>query len=124
MAQHPETSSSTERFLHVPDITVDTLKHLVVVRGQPVDLTPTEFEILIYLLRHRDRAVPRRELVAHLRGYDLDERDAHLFLRSHIHRLRRKLEHDPEQPRLIRTVRGGGYIAAIKVAESENFMTS
>ena len=53
--QQPETSFSTERFLQAPDITVDTLRRLIVVRGQPVDLTPTEFDILAYLVRHQDR---------------------------------------------------------------------
>jgi DNA-binding response OmpR family regulator len=120
-AQQPGISPPTERFLQTlqaPDITIDTLKQLVVVRDQPIDLTPTEFEILTYLMRHQDRVVPCRELVAHVRGYDLDERDARIVLRSHIHRLRHKLERDPTRPHLIRTVRGGGYIISSKNADS------
>jgi len=101
-----------ERFLQTPDLTVDTLRRLAVVRGQPVELTTTEFDILVYLLRHRDRVVSCRELAAHLRGYDMDERDARVFLRAHIHRLRHKIERDPAHPTLIRAVRGSGYIAA------------
>ena len=109
-AQQPETSPFTERFLQTPDVTVDTLRRLVVVRGQPVDLTPTEFDVLAYLMRHRERVVSCRELVAHVRGYDLAERDARILLRSHVHRLRHKLERDPARPRLLCTVRGSGYI--------------
>ena len=105
-----ETLSLSERFLQTPNVTVDTLRRLAVVRGQPVDLTPTEFEILTYLLRHQDRIVSCRELVAHVHGCELDERDARPLLRAHIHRLRRKLEHDPSHPQTIRTVRGSGYI--------------
>lgn len=97
------------RFLQAPDITVDTLRRLVVVRGQRVDLTPTEFGILAYLLQHQDRVVLSRELAAHLRGCDMDERDARLLLRTHIHRLRQKLELDPSQPRIICTARGNGF---------------
>lgn len=108
-AQHPSAPAPVERFLQVPDLTVDTLRRLAVVRGRPVELTATEFDILVYLLRHRDRVVSCRELAAHLRGYDLDERDARVFLRSHIHRLRRKVEYDPDHPTLIRAVRGSGY---------------
>jgi DNA-binding response OmpR family regulator len=100
----------SERFLQTPDVTVDTLRRLAVVRGQPVDLTPTEFEILTYLLRHQDRIVSCRELVAHVHGCEMDERDARPLLRAHIHRLRRKLERDSSQPHTIRTVRGSGYI--------------
>jgi len=131
-AQQPETSShissSTERFLQTlqtleaPDITVDTLKRLVAVRGQLVDMTATEFDILTYLMRHQNRIVSCRELVAHVRGYDLDERDARIVLRSHIHRLRHKVERDPARPRLIRTVRGSGYTISAEATErvSEN----
>ena len=88
---------------------VDTLRRLVVVRGQRVELTPTEFDILVYMLQHQDRVVLSRELAAHLRGCDMDERDARLLLRTHIHRLRKKLELDPSQPRIICTVRGNGF---------------
>jgi len=109
-AERQETIPSAERFLQTPDVTVDTLRRLAVVRGQPVALTPTEFEILTYLLRHQDRIVSCRELVAHMHGCELDERDARPLLRAHIHRLRRKLERDPGNPQTIRTVRGSGYI--------------
>jgi len=113
-ANRPEDTPSAGRFLQLPGVTVDTLRRLVVVDGRPVELTPTEFEILTYLMRHRDRVVSCRELVAHLRGCDLDERDARTLLRSHIHRLRRKLERDPSRPHLIKTVRGSGYTIAVE----------
>jgi DNA-binding response OmpR family regulator len=104
------TISSAERFLQAPDVTVDTLRRLAIVRGHPVELTPTEFEILTYLMRHQDRVVSCRELVAHVHGYELDERDARPLLRAHVHRLRHKIERDPNAPGLIRTVRSSGYI--------------
>ncbi len=108
-AEEPGMSPAQERFLQAPEVNVDTLRRLVVVRGQAVDLTPTEFNILVYLLRHRERIISSRELVAHLRGCRLDERDARVVLRAHMHRLRHKLERDPSYPRLIYTVRGSGY---------------
>jgi DNA-binding response OmpR family regulator len=123
-AQQPETLPAPGRFLQAADVTVDVLRRLAVVRGQPVDLSPTEFVILAYLLRHQDRVVTQRELVAHLHGCDLDERDARLFLHSHIHRLRRKVERDPAQPHLIRTVRGSGYIISLRAARAENSPTA
>lgn len=121
--EQPEGPSSAERFLQASDITVDTLRRLVLAHGQPVDLTPTEFEILTYLMRHQDRVVSCRELVAHVRGYDLDERDARVFLRSHVHRLRHKLERDPARPRLIHTVRGSGYVIYAEPTETESSLT-
>lgn len=114
-AQQPEMVSAPdagERFLKMPNLAVDTLKRIVVVDGRPVHLTPTEFDILAYLVRHQDRAVSCRELVAHLRGYDLDERDARVLVRTHVRRLRHKVERDPAQPRLVRTVRGKGYLVS------------
>ncbi|MDY6875553.1 MAG: response regulator transcription factor [Chloroflexota bacterium] len=123
-AQKPKSPPLTKRFLQVPDITVDALRRLVVVRGQPVDLTPTEFDILTYLMRHCDRVVSCRELVAHVRGYDLDERDARLLLRSHIHRLRRKLKRDVDRLGLIRTVRGSGYILSTKATKTQDLPAS
>jgi DNA-binding response OmpR family regulator len=116
--QQAEASPPAERFLQAPDITVDIHKQLVVVRGQPVDLTPTEFAILTYLMRHQDRVVSCRELVAHLHGYDQDERDARTLLRSHIHRLRHKLERDLAQPQIIHTARGRGYFVKATASDS------
>ena len=107
--EEPKPAPAPERFLQAPEVNVDVLRRLVVVCGEPVDLTPTEFDILVYLLRHRDRVVSSRELVAHLRGCELDERDARVILRAHMHRLRHKLERDPSHPRYICTVRGSGY---------------
>jgi len=108
-AEGPPITPDSERFLQAPEIRVDTLKRLVIVRDRPVDLTKTEFDILVYLLRHRERVVSSRELVAHLRGYEADERDARMVLRAHMNRLRHKLERDPARPRLICTVRGSGF---------------
>lgn len=113
-ARRAEPSSSVERFLQVPGLTVDVQRRLVVVDGRPVQLTPTEFEILVYLMRHRDRVVSPRELAAHLRGCDLDEREARTLLRSHLYRLRRKIERDPSSPRWLHTIRGSGYMFSCK----------
>jgi DNA-binding response OmpR family regulator len=118
-AERQETVSATERFLQAPEITVDTLRRLAVVRGRPVDLTPTEFEILTHLMRRQDRIVSCRELVAHVHGCEMDERDARPLLRAHIHRLRHKLERDPNQPHIVRTVRGSGYIISADSQTSE-----
>ena len=117
----PETISSSGRFLQTlqaPGLTVDTLKQIVVADGQIVDLTQTEFDILVYLMRHQERVVSCRELVAHLRGYDLDERDARILLRSHVHRLRHKLERDPAHPQIIHTARGRGYFVRATAPDS------
>ncbi len=108
--QQKITAPKTKRFLQTPDITIDTFRHLVVVRGGPVDLTSTEFDILTYLMRYQNRVISCGEIVSEIRGYSVDELEARKLLRSHIHRLRQKVESDPQNPQLICTVRGEGYM--------------
>lgn len=115
-APQPETATASiadDRFLKTADLTVDTLKRLVVIRDQPVHLTATEFDILVYLLRHQERVVSCSELVAHLRGHELDEAEARAYVRTHVRRLRHKVEQDPARPRLVHTVRGQGYMISV-----------
>jgi len=116
--QRETRTSTTERFLQAPGITLDTSRHLVVVRGDPVELTPTEFDILTYMMRHQNQVISCREIVAQIRGHDLDERDARTLLRSHIHRLRQKTELNPSEPALIKVVRGRGYLFAAQESPS------
>jgi len=108
-APTPKAAYTVERFLHISDVTVDTLRQLVVVRGRPMKLTPTEYDILVYLLRHRGQVVSCRELVVGLHGYELDEVDARIVVRTHMHRLRHKLERYSSLPHIISIVRGRGY---------------
>lgn len=107
---HAPVTSLSERLLQTPEIKVDTLKELVIVQDHVVELTKTEYAILVYLMRHRERVVSCSELVQHLRGYELDERDARTYLRSHVRRLRQKIKPGPDSPNLVHTVRGRGYI--------------
>jgi DNA-binding response OmpR family regulator len=108
----PANQQSEARFLKAAGILVDRQKRLVLVDGEPVHLTATEFDILAYLMRHRDRVISAAELVEHLRGFELDEREASDYLRSHIHRLRQKLDSEADEPRWVKTVRGQGFTFA------------
>lgn len=73
----------------------------------PLDLTPIEFSLLETLMRHRGRALSREQLIEHVWGFDYygDER----VVDVHIGRLRKKIEDDPADPKLIGTVWGAGY---------------
>jgi DNA-binding response OmpR family regulator len=118
--ERAQTPTEADRFLQVADVTVDSLRHLVVVRGKPIELTPTEFDILVHLMRNRDKVVSCSELALHVRGYELDERDARVLLRTHIHRLRHKLQPDPEDPPMVVTVRGSGYAFSTPLPSPES----
>jgi DNA-binding response OmpR family regulator len=109
----PEQPLPPQRFLQMQGITIDLQRQLVVVDEQPIDLTPTEFELLTYLMQHPDRVISCSEMAAHIRGCEMDERDARVLLRSHIHRLRKKIEPDADSPQLIETVRGSGYMLVV-----------
>ncbi len=85
------------------------LERLVVTRhAQPVDLTPTEFRLLRYLVSNADRPVSRAALVEAVWGYETDI-GSDRTVDVHIRHLRAKLEDDPSQPRWLQTVRGMGY---------------
>jgi len=90
------------------DITLDRKGHLLEVAGQPVDLTPSEFQLLSLLISTPGRTYSRAELLeslgesTYLEGY---ERTVDV----HIHNLREKIEPDPANPTYIQTVYGAGY---------------
>ena len=87
------------------DLTLDEEQHEVSRAGHPVELTPTEFKLLHYLLVNAERVVSKAQILDRVWQYDFDgnENVVEIFISS----LRRKLEQDG--PRLIHTVRGVGY---------------
>ena len=102
-----EPSTSNLSPLHVGDITLDEATHTVMVRGQPVSLTLTEFNLLALLMRSAGQVLTRQQLADRLGedGYSGLERT----LNVHIRNLRAKIEVDPNEPEWIQTVFGVGY---------------
>ncbi len=92
---------------HAGDLEVDFAAQEARLRGQRLDLTPTEYKLLYHLVRNAGRVLPHGTLLAKVWGRDyVDEVD---YLRVYVRRLRDKLGDDPERPRYIRTERGLGY---------------
>ena len=89
-------------------IEVDLERLLVYREGRLVDLTPTEFRLLRYLVAHPDRPFSRVALIDAVWGYDSSVGSART-VDVHIRHLRAKLEQDPANPRWLITVRGIGY---------------
>jgi two-component system, OmpR family, alkaline phosphatase synthesis response regulator PhoP len=75
--------------------------------GQPLDLTPTEFDLLRTLMRHQGRSLSRDQLIEQVWACDYYGDDR--VVDVHIGRLRKKIEDDPAHPTLIATVWGAGY---------------
>jgi len=93
--------------IQVGDLHVDVLSRQVTVSGAPVQLTRTEYEILLYLARHRGTAFSREAILDALR--DLGPIGDARAIDVHIHNIREKVERDPKDPAHILTVRGYGY---------------
>ncbi len=93
--------------LHRGSITLNREQHLVQVAGQPVDLTPSEFEILAALMAAPGRVFSRMELLDRIHGTAFAGYERTIDV--HIKNLRAKLEADPRNPKLIETVYGVGY---------------
>lgn len=93
--------------LHVGDLLLDEARHTLTVRGRPVTLTPTEFNLLALLMRSPGRVFTRQQIADHLAedGFSGLERT----LNVHVRNLRLKIELDPENPTYIETVFGVGY---------------
>jgi DNA-binding response OmpR family regulator len=85
---------------------IDLDRHQVAVRGVPVELTPSEWDLLIALATTPHRVYSRTELINRLRGFEfVGER----VIDSHVKNLRRKVEDDPHTPVIVETVLGAGY---------------
>jgi DNA-binding response OmpR family regulator len=86
---------------------IDEARREVLLDGDPVDLTPTEWGLLIALATAPGRVYSRFELINRTRGYEFEGYER--TVDSHIKNLRRKIESDPGSPRIIETVLGAGY---------------
>jgi DNA-binding response OmpR family regulator len=89
------------------DLVLDLNAHTVHVGGQPIRLTPSEFELLATLMASPGRAFTRLELLERLQGIAIE--GAEHTVNTHIHNLRGKIEPDPSRPRYIEAVFGVGY---------------
>jgi len=95
--------------LTIGDLTIDVAGHLVSRAGTPISLTPLEFDLLVCLARKPHQVFSREVLLEQVWGYR-HAADTRL-VNVHVQRLRSKVEHDPENPEIVVTVRGVGYKA-------------
>lgn len=93
--------------LEVGDLRVDLTRRAVTLAGRDIHLTPTEYDILRFLIRSRGGVITHQQLIQRIWGPDSTEDPS--SLRVHIARLRNKIEADPTHPRYIRTEPRVGY---------------
>jgi two-component system response regulator MtrA len=95
--------------LNIGDLSIDVAGHSVTRDGAPIALTPLEFDLLVCLARKPWQVFTREVLLEQVWGYR-HAADTRL-VNVHVQRLRSKVEHDPENPEIVVTVRGVGYKA-------------
>jgi DNA-binding response OmpR family regulator len=88
-------------------VVIDEPRHHVIVHGKAIELTATEWGILVALATVPGRVYSRFELINRVRGYEFEGYER--TVDSHVKNLRRKIEEAPGNPRIIQTVLGGGY---------------
>ncbi|GAA1435378.1 two-component system response regulator MtrA [Mycobacterium cookii] len=95
--------------LTIGDVTIDVAGHSVTRGEESINLTPLEFDLLVCLARKPWQVFTREVLLEQVWGYrhSADTR----LVNVHVQRLRSKVEHDPENPEVVVTVRGVGYKA-------------
>lgn len=89
------------------DIQIDLDHFEVLVRGEKVELTPKEYELLVYFTQRQGRIISRDQLLNQIWNFDYAGETR--IVDVHISHLREKIEEDTKSPKYIKTVRGFGY---------------
>lgn len=106
-ANAPPLNDATQTTLEAGDFGVDLESREVTVRGKQIHLTPKEFDLLIYFIKHSGKVLTHRTLLAALWGGNYVEQNE--YLRVFVGNLRKKIETDPATPRYILTEPWIGY---------------
>lgn len=96
-----------DSILSFEDLSIDIEKRKVIVRGNKVELSPKEFELLVLMASHPGKSYSRADLLKLIWGYDFEGYEH--TVNSHINRLRAKIEADMNNPQFIMTTWGVGY---------------
>lgn len=102
-----ETQPVTPAIIRAADIVIDLTRHSITRGDEPIDLTPTEFGLLVALAREPGRAFSRLQLIETFEGDAFDGYER--TVDAHVKNLRAKLERDPKKPEYILTIFGVGY---------------
>ncbi|OED37966.1 DNA-binding response regulator [Chromatiales bacterium (ex Bugula neritina AB1)] len=106
-ARFSEEPARAQKIITFNDLSVDTENRRAFIRGNEVELTPKEFDLLHHFIIHPGRVFSRMQLLDKVWGYSYE--GYHHTVNSHINRLRTKIEKDPHNPEFILTRWGVGY---------------
>jgi DNA-binding response OmpR family regulator len=105
--QSPDIIKSNEQTLSVGNLSINPNSRTVHLGDKSIMLTAKEFDLLLFLAENPQQVFTRNQLLNHIWGYEFYGDDSTITV--HIHRLREKIEPDPNQPTYIHTVWGVGY---------------
>ncbi len=100
----------SRRFIRSRGLVIDSHHRTTTLNGTLLDLTTTEFDLLLCLVKAAPQPVSAGQLMINALGYASETGEARDIVKWHIHHLRQKLEPDPAEPRYIKTVRHKGYL--------------
>ena len=102
-----QTVEAEPEYLSSGQITADLTNYQVTVDDRPIELTPKEFELLVYFMKRKDRVIDRDTLLDRIWNFDFAGQSR--IVDVHVSHLREKIERDPKHPKYLITVRGFGY---------------
>jgi len=105
----PQPSAEQKRFLQHGSLIVDLTRHVITMDANLLELSPTEFDVLAYLISEAPRVIPPQELLREAQGYVAEVWEARDIVRYHIYRIRQKVKEATGRTDVIQTVRGVGY---------------
>jgi DNA-binding response OmpR family regulator len=111
-------SQAGESWIEVGDLQISTWNQSVRRGTQTLNLTPTEFRILVCLAQQAGQVMSYQQIVQCAQGYEADAIEAAELVKPHMYHLRQKIETDPSSPRYILTVRGTGYLLSASPGEA------
>lgn len=102
-----QSLGNRETIIRAGPLTVDLARHVVLLNDEEIKLTATEFKLLAYLAANADRVLTHQSILTHVWGFE--ESDHVEYLRVYIGQLRRKIEVEADNPRILITDSGIGY---------------
>jgi len=105
--QQNSQQQQPEQHLTVGELQIDNISHRTLLAGKELDLTSTEFDLLLFLASHPEQVFSREQLLSSVWGYHHSGYEH--TVNSHINRLRNKVERNATKPEIVQTVWGVGY---------------
>ncbi len=104
-----ERHANSDRFIRVGRLVIDNYHRTATLEGKLLNLTTTEYDILVALAVASPAPIPPMKLAKDVLNYDMEKTEAQEVIKYHIHQLRRKVEPDIQNPIHIKTIRYKGY---------------